>query len=212
MNKLSRSILIFCLVTVTVIASGCGAVTAVPSPTGTPVPTRMPTKTATATFFPTKVLIPTATKTPKPPILTPPPMFGWSIYFQHDFEANYWKPGQHSYRIIANCPDKSYLANYDGSSRFTIDENAPFYDPGVVVFVHERTLLFWDGYNLIRSIINPRNLTRISIGYRGLTFEQTTRAAKDCQARAIIDGELKVTLLPTEPDPIRYGMYPYVRP
>lgn len=53
MNKLSRSILIFCLVTITVLASGCGAVTAVPAPTGTPVPSLTPTETMTAMPSPT---------------------------------------------------------------------------------------------------------------------------------------------------------------
>ena len=56
MNKHSRSILLFCLVTVTVLASGCGAVTAVSSPTLTLVPSQTPTATAT----------PSPTKTPKP--------------------------------------------------------------------------------------------------------------------------------------------------
>lgn len=58
MNKLSHSILIFCLVTVTVLASGCGAVTAVPLPTGTPIPSMTPTETATA--------MPSPTNTPEP--------------------------------------------------------------------------------------------------------------------------------------------------
>ncbi|MFZ5856449.1 MAG: hypothetical protein ACOYZ6_06425 [Chloroflexota bacterium] len=58
MNNLSRLILIFCLVIVAVHASGCGAVTAVPSATETPVPSRMATETATVT--------PSPTNTPKP--------------------------------------------------------------------------------------------------------------------------------------------------
>lgn len=42
MDKFSRSILIFCLAIVTVLASGCGTVTAVPSPTGMPNPSFTP--------------------------------------------------------------------------------------------------------------------------------------------------------------------------
>lgn len=55
MNKLSHSILIFCLVTVTVHASGCGAATAVPSLTGTLAPARAPTETLTAMPSPTNM-------------------------------------------------------------------------------------------------------------------------------------------------------------
>lgn len=52
MNKHSRTVLIFCLVTVTVLASGCGAVTAVPSPTGTPIPSLTTTETSSSTSTP----------------------------------------------------------------------------------------------------------------------------------------------------------------
>lgn len=56
MNKHAHFILIFCLVIVTVLSSGCGAVTAVPAPTLTPVPSQTPTETATLS----------PTKTPEP--------------------------------------------------------------------------------------------------------------------------------------------------
>lgn len=209
MNKHTHSILIFCLVVVPVLASGCGAVTAVPSPTGTPVPSQTATETVTATFFPTETLIPTATSTREPPSPTPTLILGWSIYFRHDFEENYWKPGRHSYRIIVNCLDN--LGNFDRSHSFTIDENAQFYEWGIVEFVYDRTLWDMDGYNLISSVVNPLNKTRISIGYGYLTLERATQTAIECQARAIIDGELKVKLLPTEPSPTYIDLYPHLK-
>ena len=207
MNKRSRSILVVCLVIVTVLSSGCGAVTAVPSPTGTPAPTRMATETITASLVTTSTQI--ATNTQKLPVTTVVPKYGWRIYFQYEFETGFWKSGLNYYRIIANCPDTEYFGDYDGSMTFLVDENDTMFSANTVIELYYFGMrAVADGYEYMRAV-NPRQRTRIVFGYRDLSLEQVTEAINECQIRAIINRNVKVHLLPTEPttDTVRPGTY-----
>jgi len=208
MNKFSRSILIFCLVTVTVLASGCGAVTAVPSPTGTPVPAR--TAINTPTSLPTETSIPIATDTQTVASPTSVPEFGWSVIFKYDFDEDYWTIGKHSYRIIANCPDTEYFGDIDTSGTFIVDENAYLMPPiAVIEFTYNYIGVKWDGYTFYPGSFRPIQKSRILFGYGRLSLEQANQAILECQVRTIIDGKTKLKLLPDNPIPRdnEFGVY-----
>jgi hypothetical protein len=198
MNKLSRSILIFCLVTITILASGCGAVTAVPSPTGTPVPSLTPTVTVEPTPLPTKTS-------------TPISEFVWYVIFKNDFDENYWVPGKHSYQIIANCPDTEYFGDVDTNMTFIVDKNAHFFGLGdaVIEFYFNSIGIAYDGYEYYPGSFNPQQKSRLFFGYSGLNLEQANQAIIECRVNAIIDGEKNLELLPEKLIPPKrlYGVY-----
>ncbi|MBI5298150.1 MAG: hypothetical protein HY869_21955 [Chloroflexi bacterium] len=160
MHKFSRPVLAFCLAIIAIFASGCVAVTAVPSPTQTSIPSQ--TLSDIPTPFFTKTPSPTLTILPDTLTPTSVPEFGWSILFQYDFEENYWAPGKHSYRIIANCPDTEYFGDLDTSVAFIVDNDAYLLPSGAVIeFSYNYIGVKWDGYNVFLGSFHPQQKSRI---------------------------------------------------
>lgn len=198
----AQSILKFCLLITTILSSGCGSVTSIPFPVLTPLPSQMPKNTSAPISMTTEIPILTATNTQKAVSPTPFPEFGWSVLFKYDFEENYWKAGKHSYRIIADCPDTDYFGDFDGIRTFKVDKNAYLWPAlAIIEFSYNYIGVKWDGYSMYQGSFHPQQKSRILFGYQALSLEQVNQAIKECQVRAIVDGEEKLILLPDNPIP-----------
>lgn len=198
MHKHSRFVLVFCLAIVTTFASGCVPLTAVPSPTETSVPLQTPTNTPTSLGIETPI---TATAISSEVLTaTAVPELGWGVLFKYDFEKNYWSVGEHSYRIIADCPDTKYFGDTEMGMEFIVDENAMRWPLGAVIELsYDYIRVRYDGYDVYRGSFHPQEKSSIVFGYTYLSLEQANQAIKECKIYAILDEKVNVTLVPDDP-------------
>ena len=138
---------------------------------------------------------PTPTPTP-----TPVPRFGWAVDFELEFDEGYWKLGQNSYEIIADCPDIAAFGDRDNRFEFSVDETAQLFPDDVVEFRFFGIPSPNKGEPQLSSI-NPKQKTKIALDYVNLSMEQAQQAVNECQVQAIINDQWTVQLSPIGPTP-----------
>jgi hypothetical protein len=169
-------------------------------PTATPAPTDTPSPTLTSTITPTSTI--TATL---------PASYAWEIYFLQDFPPYFWNPGQHTLRLVVDCPSMERMQDFEATSTFDVDENTPIVDPKAgYELVFNGVLLANERYQPHDSTINPQLKSTISVGYKNLTYELAQQAHDQCKAWAVIDNDKQVDLKATIPYPYGFLYYPYV--
>ncbi|RPJ26876.1 MAG: hypothetical protein EHM33_09970 [Chloroflexi bacterium] len=164
-------------------------------PTSTPISIAEPA--------PTQSQIIAASLTTAPPIYltdTPIPKFAWTVYFEIEFKEGYWKPGNNSYQIVADCPDIEFLGDIDNRIEFSVDENAQLF-PDTVVEFHFFGIPSPDNTEPSLSSINPNQRTKIILGYTNIRLEQATQAVNECQVRTIVNDKWTLQMSPIGPAP-----------
>jgi len=166
-------------------------------PTSTPISIAEPA--------PTQPQIIAASLTTAPPINptdTLIPKFGWTVYFEIEFNEGYWKPGNNSYQIVADCPDIEFLGDIDTRIQFSVDENAQLFPNNVVEF-HFFGIPSPNSGEPGLSSINQNQKTKIILGYTNISLEQATQAVNECQVKAIINDKWTLQMSPIGPTPAK---------
>jgi hypothetical protein len=134
------------------------------------------------------------------PTQTPISTYGWSVYFEQEIDEYFWKPGINSYQIIADCPDTEFFGDIDKRIEFSVNENAQLFPNNVIEFRFNGIPSPNKGEPKLSSI-NPKQNTKIVLGYVNLSLEQATQATKECQVQAIINDKGMFQLSPIGPTP-----------
>ena len=134
------------------------------------------------------------------PTQTPIPAFGWAVYYEIEMDEYYWKPGLKSYQIIADCPNTEFFGDIDKRIEFSVDENARLFPNNVVEF-HFSGISSPNKGEPKLSSINPKQKTKIVLGFVNLSLEQATQATNECKVQAIINDNGVFQLSPVGPMP-----------
>jgi len=132
------------------------------------------------------------------PTQTPIPEYGWAVYYEFEMDEYFWKPGVKSYQIIADCPGTDF--DIDKRIEFSVDENAQLFPNNVVEF-HFNGILSPNKGEPKLSSINPKQKTKIVLGYANISLEQATQTVNECQAQAVINDKSTAQLSPIGPTP-----------
>ncbi len=127
--------------------------------------------------------------------------YGWAVYFEYEFGANFWKPGMNSYQIVIDCPDTAYFGDINGQVDFSVDANAQLF-PDNVVELRSFGILSPNAGEPNLSSIHPGQKTKILAGYMNISQEQANQAINECQTQAIINNDITaIQLSPVGPVP-----------
>jgi hypothetical protein len=132
------------------------------------------------------------------PTVSPVPQFGWALYFEYEFDDGFWKSGNNSYELIADCPDSDAFGDIDKRTEFTVDDNAQLFSDNVVEFRFFGISSPNQKASRLSSI-HPSQKTKIIFGYTNISLEQAQQAVTECQVKAIINDQWTVQLSPVEP-------------
>ena len=132
------------------------------------------------------------------PTATAVPKFGWAIYFEHELDEGYWKPGDNSYQFTVDCPDTEYFGDVDKLVEFSVDQNAELFPNETVELRFFGIPSPTDGDPKL-SAINPEQKTKFTIGYANLSQEQAQLGYAECNAQIVVNGQWKLQLSPSEP-------------
>jgi hypothetical protein len=134
----------------------------------TPIPTAVPSVEAA---------------TPLPTAVQPDGPVGgsWAVTFRYDFPESYWRPGDHSFGFLIECPDLAY----DFSTEWLIFKATEEVDHiPIPVYLRLNGLSvepFSPAY-MQQSVIHPDQDTAAVVHLVGLSEEQAEEAWDECEA------------------------------
>lgn len=120
----------------------------------------------------------------------------WTVTFSHGFEAGFWPPGHHVYRLHLDCPDAGAELVDTEPIGFTVNEVTPAVGDDIYLRL----------VGLSTSLTGPRNV--INVGTEQTTVAAVTllgldsagaSAAQNCSGSIEFDAGQRAELAPSSP-------------